>query len=167
MIKLIIFTLIAATGAFVGISAADVLRKRRNTARRLHSLLTELAVMIRYRGLDLFDIVQRLRNNTEFSSLGFICSMPSEYSPELDFHDEWKRSVETDSLLTSDMKQILNELGSSLGTSDVDGQISVIDAALEKMTVLEKQLEAEYADKSRLYRSTGILLGIMTGIIFI
>lgn len=167
MLGILIFSVTVSCGTVIGFSAADSLKKRRDTTRLLRSLIIELSVSIRFRALDLYEIIRFLKSERSLDGLGFIKDLPSEYTPTDNFHEIWQTAVEKDTSLKSEEKHILLELGAALGTSDIDGQMSVIEAASERIASLEKKLESDYFDKSRLYRSMGILFGIMAGIIFI
>ena len=77
----------------------------------------------------------------------------------------WRRSEEGE--LSQEEKKILAQLGTQLGTTDTQGQLSVLAVFNENIgSMIEKQTE-KYAVKGKLCRSMGILAGAMAGILII
>ena len=57
--------------------------------------------------------------------------------------------------------------GEIIGTSDIAGQLASIEAITAELEAVEIRRRDDYIRKSRLYRSTGTLLGVMAGILII
>ena len=79
----------------------------------------------------------------------------------------WKDAVNSQKNLPEDIKRILNDFGSTLGQSDIEGQLVAIGAIAENAEILEKKYSEMYSQKGRLYRSVGMLFGVMVGILII
>lgn len=165
--RILILCFTVLIGALVGYAASDELRHRRDYIRCIAAFLNELKVQIRYFGIDLFELFKRLSSSKSLEQLSFLSAIPNEFSPYDDFGTLWNKAVTEDNSLDTESRDILIELGDFLGKSDVDGQMSIIDAASIRINALEKRTDEEYFQRSRLYRILGILFGIMTGLIFI
>ena len=62
---------------------------------------------------------------------------------------------------------ILLDFGDLLGTSDIDGQLIGISAVKALMLERFQRRSEEYHSKAKLYRSVGVLAGVMVGIMVI
>lgn len=137
--------------------------ERLNLFRRMTD---ETATLIRYRSLTVREIFLMLKENRTYSDLLFL--------QNADFSDKsrpvgeiWQESIDSDFTLSSEEKKLLIQLGRQLGTTDTQGQLSVISVFNESLdTMIEKQSE-KYAVKGKLCRSMGILAGAMAGILII
>lgn len=137
--------------------------ERLNLFRRMTD---ETATLIRYRSLTVREIFLMLKENRIYSDLLFL--------QNADFSDKsrpvgeiWQESIDSDFTLSSEEKKLLIQLGRQLGTTDTQGQLSVISVFNESLdTMIEKQSE-KYAVKGKLCRSMGILAGAMAGILII
>lgn len=82
----------------------------------------------------------------------------------------WQNSVEEHSdrlCLTNSDKDILIMLGNNLGMTDTDDQIKNIKYIKTMLTAQAKQAESEYNRLGKMYRSGGILCGLMAVIILV
>ena len=76
------------------------------------------------------------------------------------FKMQWGKSIDSIkfSLLKEDL-DLLKSFGSSLGTSDIAGQISTIKIYKENFLKQKKEASDIFEKKSKLYRSIGVLAG--------
>ena len=72
---------------------------------------------------------------------------------------------ETD--IPNEERSILLDFSNMLGTCDTDGQLSGIAACRELMQERYYYRSSEYNTKAKLFRSLGVLAGVMVGIIVI
>lgn len=154
-------------GAIIGVKLSDRLRAGRDCCREIHAMLTQICVMIRYRSLDVYEIIRELHTSEVCGNLEFLRNLPDVYEPGTNFHDVWDKAVSEDDLLSGEERSILLSFGSTLGTSDADGQISSAESAIERIRELERIRSEEYSRKGKLYRSVGMLFGTMVGILII
>ena len=69
--------------------------------------------------------------------------------------------------LNNSDKELLIEFGALLGTTDIDGQLKHLELY---GSIFEKRLndcQAEFRDKSRIYRALGLFGGISTALIIL
>jgi len=158
IIKITAMFLIILGGAFFGIDRSDKLKKRAEICHEIEKLLhiCEFAIKSSARKL----------KAVSFKDLSFIKYVPAQYEAGRNFRNDWENAV-LKSKLEIEEKQLLSEFGRTLGTSDTDGQLKFISAYIEEVHRLYEQRKAEYTKKGKLYRSLGILGGIMAGIIMI
>lgn len=161
------FFCLFAVGTVIGASLSDRLRILRNYDRSLMTMMNQISVMIRYQALDVYEITTALRQLPACAELHFLKLLPAQYEPSQDFHQVWKEAVQSDKMLGNEETGLLLEFGCSFGMSDAEGQLSSLEAALASLSVIEKRRSEEYAKKGKLYRSVGMLFGVMAGIIVI
>lgn len=167
MLKILGAICLVFAGAVYGTSKSEALKINCAICREIRDLLTEISVYIRYRGLNVYEISRELNTSDRFQHLDFIGKLPTEYVPSEDFHALWNRAVDNDSCMGADEKALLRSFGAVLGTSDIDGQLLSVEGALEDLKKTEDKRSEEYRRKGKLYRSLGMLFGVMAGILFI
>lgn len=167
MIKLFGVLLIVISGAVSGVIASSRLREQARTANLLRSMMIRVAVLVRYNSLNVYEIISTLRGDNSFSELGFLQYIPIEYISGEDFSAEWSKAVEGDSSLGDEEKSVLKSFGSTFGTTDANGQLTLIETTAEELKRICDVRESDYSRKGKLYRSVGMLVGVMTGIALI
>ena len=65
LLRLIAAVMIAAAGAVAGFSKADGLRKDLEISRETGELLRMSAIFIRFQGLDVYELSDRLKNSAD------------------------------------------------------------------------------------------------------
>lgn len=130
-------------------------------------MLLNTSVIIRCRASDVYTIASELKQDRSLQRLTFLQKIPEEYTPEENFREVWYEALELQKNLPEDARRILSEFGAVIGQSDIEGQLVSIDALSENASILEKKYSGIYSQKGRLYRSVGMLFGIMVGILII
>ncbi len=167
MIKLLGVTLIIICGAVSGAIASSRLKEQTKTANLAHSMIIRVSVLLRYNAQNVYEIVSELRADSNFSELAFLQSMPTEYIVGEDFSAQWSQAVDGDLSLGNEEKSVLKSFGSTFGTTDACGQLTLIESTAEELRKICRMREGEYNRKGKLYRSVGMLTGVMTGIALI
>ncbi len=165
------FRLLAAlmftfAGALAGGAFSVRLWESRELCRSIGSLFSFAAVKIRFLGTDVYELVREAKKEQEFSRLCFIQLLPEFFVQGKDFHKEWHDALSVQELPREE-QQLLEEFGNMLGRTDTEGQISGIAALNERLGRIEAERDKNYTQKGRMYRSVGVLLGVMTGILVI
>lgn len=155
-----------AAGGMSGIYKSEKLKTGARLCYEIGELLRQSAIMIRYRALNVYEISNELKTMQCCKKLAFVEKLPSAYVQGEDFHKIWCDLVNGDDL-PDDEKKLLCDFGNILGTSDIDGQLRSIEAMEASLKLLEEKRSNEYALKGKLYRSIGLLFGVMIGIIVI
>ena len=84
-----------------------------------------------------------------------------------DISNEWDICVSKSGYLKEDDRQILSELGRTIGKSNTDGETAVLALAGQRLSFQLKTAEEERKRKGRLYTTLGIMLGAAVGIMLI
>lgn len=166
MIKILGIISIIISSTLIGIVGSEKLRNRVKELNLINYMLEEIAILIRYKAMTVYEIVETLTQNQIFNKLTFLNNFNSNL--QIPFKSTWNKNIDDmpTSLIESDVK-LLKSFGASLGTSDIDGQLSTIGVFKESFFKLEKDATVIYDKKSKLYRSLGVLIGAFISIILI
>lgn len=160
----IIFILIC--GAMTGIKASDRLKNYYRNCTLLIEAVNRIGIMIRYRSLSVYEIARELKKSDTLSDIEFIRNLPEEFENE-SFQSVWKSALKEDKSIGKEEKNLLNSFAESFGSSDTQGQLSAIALLSEGLKSTEQKRGREYEEKGRLYRSLGLIAGIMMGIMIV
>jgi len=118
-----------------------------------------MTLLIRYRALPVKELF------AELSRYDFIKTV--EVSESGDFRESW--GVAADSLTELDVgdRGIVKAVGLSLGNSDIEGQLSMLEANAALLKSNADQAAELYLKKGKMYRSFGMLGGLLTAIMII
>lgn len=143
-----------------GLYFSQRLKSREETLKEIIQLLREMSLLIRHRALTVEELFNELSRYTFIQS---ICD------PEAigDFRSCWLKSVNELSELQFEEREILKSVGLSLGTSDIEGQLSMLEVNIELLSTYVSDAHEQYNKKAKLYRTCGILGGLFLAIIVI
>ena len=167
MLRITACLCIVLIGGICGMAMSDKLKKRRDCCREIQAVLTRISSFIRYRELNVYEIVSELRETSAVKKLKFIERLPTSYETGEDFHDSWEEELKRDEYIPEEEKEVLMEFGKAHRTSDTEGQLLSAEQASERIYNIEKQRSEEYLKKGKLFRSVGVLFGIMAGIMIV
>jgi len=166
MIRILGAVCIFAASALLGMFFSESIRSKKERLMNIRHMFSEISDYIRWNKFTLKEIAGKLSENKQFSTLGFVSDL-TEICEKFSFPKAWEEAVCSDKSLCDDEKSLLSRFGNSLGTTDIDGQISSINLYIseaEKMIAAESE---KYKTKGKLYRSLGVAFGAMTGILMI
>jgi len=130
---------------------------REDSLRELTRVLQEMSLLIRHRALPVSDLF------TEMSRYEFITKVGSA----CDFRDGWAKAADGLDELHESERAIVRSVGMALGTSDVQGQISMLEVNARLLSQHGDEAHEEYRVKGKMYRSIGILAGLFMAILII
>lgn len=162
MTQICIFLLFTTCGATVGIFCSGLLSKRCNSLNSVSDMLREMEIYIRYNRLQLSEIFRKVGNEKCFFVTEQLISSAANGKC---FRQEWNNCVLGLEYLKPDDKNVLYSLGDSIGKSDTEGQVAVIEAAQSRLSACIEDAEDARRRKGKLYRTLGILIGAAAGII--
>ncbi|MCD7731199.1 MAG: stage III sporulation protein AB [Oscillospiraceae bacterium] len=158
------------TAALTGNYFADNLKKRTAALKAVGFMLAEISIMIEYNSSDVYEIAEKLSSDSRFNILGF----PRELNnllkeKENDFSFAWNAAVKScgHGFLTKDDTKFICSLGDNLGKSGVEGQLTNIRLKQKELDILISEAESSFAQKAKLYRSLGVLLGAFVSILLV
>lgn len=156
----------AAFGAAAGFYFSKRLREREAVLTASILLVKELAVLIRYTNCEIGEMLKTAAKNESYKKLLYVanCEKTDEKG---NFHTLWNEGTAKQPYLTADDRELLFSLGEKLGSTDLDGQLSLLEMTGEIFKERRNQARADYQNKGRVYRSVGVLCGLAIGIIML
>lgn len=167
LFRIISAVIFSVAGAVTGVAFSERLKTELEICRNIREIFTTSAMLIRCRAVDVYTLCSELRENGRFCGLAFLQKIPENYSQGDDFHEIWENAVNSQKNIPDDEKRLLCDFGGILGRSDIEGQTVSINALAESAEILEKKRLQAYQRKGKLYRSVGMLFGVMVGILVI
>jgi stage III sporulation protein AB len=154
--------LLLVSGTLLGFLLSSKLNQRKNFLRAFQGFLSALETNIRYRGED---IITLIKISSSSDTLDFFMDNNSG-----DFMDYWSSSISSIPKsygLTLEDLNLLNDFGSLLGTTDIDGQINHIALYKTFFDTQLKKAENDYLTKGKLYKLLGFFAGAVVSLILI
>ncbi len=163
MLKLIGLICIVLCGAGCGNTAAVKLHRQCVFCGALRMFLNELGIRMRWSGETLEVLIVQLREQKRFAPLGFL----RQFSIEEDetFSDAWSRSIMQEHALMPEVQSLLQSVGETLGTSDIEGQMQTLVQHDRRLEELYENAREQERTKARLYRSLGLLFGMTAALL--
>ncbi len=161
--KWIGFLLTAAACAGVGQWAASQIHRRVHLLECSISLVEILKSQLSFTMAEPAVILREIEEKKALKDLSFLAVCLHLCKQGTAFPVAWRESLETDGLdpLTVEDRQILTDLGNVLGSTGLQGQIDQLNLLQSR---LKSQLEAasqRYATNGKLYRSLGLMGGLL------
>lgn len=154
------------TGQYYSTSAVKRIRALEQVLLLLNAVQNELS----YCRTPVRELVHRLALRSEFSELPFLQVCSRMCDQEIPFPQAWSASLQersqTGSLRREDLSQLL-AFGSQLGTTDLNGQISLCRLYVrlfEERLTQAREWKSKYA---KLYLSLGVLGGLLAWVLFL
>lgn len=163
--KLCGIIIISGICIYAGFGASVKLKNRMIILRQLKMMLETSLIMIRYCASEISDLIAKFTGCDTYDRLLFLPVldrlMKNEVERgEMSFSDAWDKSAE---LLLPMIKhedmEIICRIGSTLGTTDIQGQIAALKQFISETEHQIVLADKEYISKGRLYRSLGIIAG--------
>lgn len=167
MIKLFGVVCIFFSSALLGMYFSENIRHKKERLVIIQKMLSEISGFIRWNSLTMHEIARKLSENKEFSLVEFIGNLSENCKEMRSFPNAWDKAVRSDRKLSEQEKKLLQEIGNSLGTTDIQGQVSAIDMYIARVEKMVQEEGEKYKIKGKMYRSLGIAFGAMTGILII
>lgn len=151
-----------------GIKASDRLKKYCESCNLIEEILNRISIMIKYGSVNIYGIISELKKSESLSGMDFIKNLPDDFENNSEsFSDVWNRAVNSDKSIGDEEKSFLISFGEKFGSADISGELSGIEMLSENIRITAEKRRQEYEKKGRLYRSVGLLAGIMTGILIL
>ncbi|MDR0946441.1 MAG: stage III sporulation protein AB [Ruminococcus sp.] len=136
--------------------------------RQMRYAADEMLTLIRFKTATVAEITDTLINDERLKDLIFLPAVKENLADE-NFANSWKSAVSSFSPpgLTKGDKQLIINIGGTLGTSDIDGQIATLSLYSAELQSAYETAEELCKKKSKLYTSLGILAGSFLAVILI
>ena len=154
-----VLLLLASSGA--GCLAAGKLRSERQALEYLAAWTADAAACIRYTQAELPELLGMLSSRR----FRFAEEILSQLSPMTPPQMLWQAAVEGDQEVPVSAQEILIRLGTSLGTTDTEGQLAALSLCRTQLQNAAGDAAEVCRIKGRLYRVLGVLGGLMLGVL--
>ena len=138
-----------------GVRKSLLLKRRTLFLEELSRMLNEFEIEIRYAAPTLDILCEKAK--------GGFADILRECRRGCDIKSAWEQAcgrLAAVPCCRTEERELLLSLGRSLGTSDISGQMSLIELHSEKLNALRREAAEESAKKGKLFRSVGALCGI-------
>ena len=153
------------TGGSIGYFKSHALSMRVKFLEEFLNFITYMETQIRFCSDSLYKIVSRFDiENTSLSFLKYCCN---EDKPFNVLWEESLKHIPSDTGLQDSDLKIISELGSGLGTSDVDGQIAHCEIYKSHINSRLCDAKDERNKKGKLYQMLGICAGLTVALLLI
>jgi stage III sporulation protein AB len=146
-----------ALGTGAGLYFSCRLKMREEALRELTQVLREMSLLIRHRALPVKDLF------VELSRYEFIAKI-SKNNDFREFRENWVEACDELTELEKSEREILKSVGLALGTSDVEGQISMLEVNAQLLSKSCDEAHEMFLKKGKMYRSIGMLAGLFVAI---
>lgn len=167
MFRILSALALTAVGGFTGFSMADKLREARTICEEIGCLFRQSAFFITYKQVDVYAMCRNFKSDNELKHLTFLQSLPDCYSAGEDFRKMWDSALDSQKNIGTDERELLVHFGGILGKSDAQSQADAISGLMKELDRIMEIRTENLLKKGRLYRSAGLLFGVMAGIIVI
>lgn len=153
---------------FVGLRASRKLKKRETAFELVSLLLKSIKIEIEYSSTPLFEMIEKLACQREFSALGFVEECKRLLLLGTDFPNAWSSSIEsTKGVFSEEEISRLCTLGNSLGTTDVEGQTKILSVYGEYIEEQEKKAKKKYEQYGSILIYSGVFAGFALFILIV
>ncbi len=160
---------IMATICFAaGTAISAGLKMRVLQLEKFIAMLNEMEILIRFRAVRTYEIIAELSNQDSFRNFIFL-NILNEYIEDetIDINEGWRNAAKNAIFFTESDKRILLNVGEQIGSTDIDGQLSMINI---NKTLAQRNLseaEADYRTKGKMLKTVWGLCGLAAGIMIV
>lgn len=151
----------------IGMMFSAGLKMRVQELKKVILMLDEMATLIRFRAVRTKEMIEEISNHDSFSNFIFLNILVDCLELEDDINTSWRTAATRTVFLNEGDKAILIGVGEQIGTTDIDGQLSMLELS---RTLAERNLinaEDEYRTKGKMLRTVWGLCGLAAGIMFV
>lgn len=166
-IKYILLIMIFFLSATIGIAISKIYENRVKELREIKGILNIMKNKIKFTYEPLAEIFKQIsKDNT--TNIEKIFGKMSNQIQYCHVKDAWENCIqEADINIKQEDKDILKRLGILLGQTDVEGQISEIEVTQNFLDVQIEKAEEEKNKNQKMYKTLGIVVGLVFVIILI
>lgn len=135
---------------------------------KLTAMINEMEILIRFRAMRVSELINELSSQEVFRNFLFLNILNECMNDEsMNVNECWCIAAKKSVFLSDSDKRILYNIGEQLGSTDIDGQLSmlVMNKALAQRNLIEA--EEEFRIKGKMFRNVWGLCGIAAGIMLI
>lgn len=161
--KIIGIMLVFFCSAFTGMNFSAKFKKRIKAIEQINSIIISIKIMIEAQSLTVEEL---------FSALVYEKKLDNFFITESAFlSSDYKRKINDElekiSFLAKEDKYLFIGFINDLGTTYLEGQISIIDGYIKQFENKISELKSEKNTKCRMYNSFGVLIGAFLSIVLL
>lgn len=166
-IKYLILIILLLSSSYVGIAYSKKFQNRVIELKEMKSLLNIFLTKIKLTYEPIPKIFEELGNLGK-SNINSLFKIASKYMENISAGESWKKALQTQNTnLNKEDLGVIENLSNLLGKVDVDGQISEIELVDSFLETQLKKAEQECAKNTKMYKTLGIVIGLVIVIILI
>ena len=144
----------------VGVICSTKLKKHIAVLEKTLVMLEEMKLQLNFLNVPIYELLSNISEKEYLKELSYLKECCENISKGADFPIEWKKALEKTSHLykTEEIERLL-QLGSNLGASSTENQLSI----LNMQTAYFGEFLENAKDKSRKYGNTFTVLGALSG----
>ncbi len=167
VIKIIILLGIFISSIYIGMLISNKYTDRVEELKNIKSALNIFETKIRYTYETIPEAFAEISKQFDGKKVGELFKIAVEELKENTAGMAWKNAIEKTNLsINMEDKNVIEDLSKTLGSTDIQGQISQIELT---QNLLDKQIENAEIEKSKnakMYKTLGGIVGLMIVIIF-
>lgn len=168
LMRYIILVSIIACSTSIGFLLSKRYTDRLNELTDLSVLINILQNKIKFTQLPLTEVFEQIGNislKTNIKKIFLECGLTLK---NMNLESSWKEAIKQERAflsITNEDVEILNTLGSTLGKSDIDGQMNEINEFRERLNIQIKQADEDKKKNSKMFKSLGTIVGLVIVIV--
>ncbi len=153
---------------YLGLSCAHNLKVRASLLEKTCMLIRQMIIETEYLSLPIYDLLRKLSQNSQLSSLDYIRETCELVKNREDFPVAWRKAVKKTSLkYKSEEKDKLLLLGENIGKYDLEGQLTVLKIYSAYFDAYSKDAKTKLQKYGNMSALLGTLVGSMLFILLI
>lgn len=144
-----------------GFLRASFERERLRAAEDFSRLVLNIKTDIRYSHKTLFELFSKIASSTSSAAVKKLCGVLAGPQGLTEVLQKNLKEISAD----GEVKTAMSVLLGALGTTDLEGQLTLCDMTKEKIDEALKRIREEAVKKAKLYQSLFALLGIALSIL--
>ena len=168
MLKLIGALCVIISTTMTGVMASALLKKRVNLLQGAISMIQTMCNELRFRQTPVEEMLLLLKADPVAGQLPFWESLsgPLNLCPLPQAFENWTQQPGSTGFEKEDI-QVLCQVFSVLGTTDLEGQISTLKLQQQALAQHLEQAQGAYQKYSKLYRTLGLMSGVCIAILLL
>lgn len=165
--KYILLILIFGLSSAIGITISKIYENRVKELKEFKNILNIMKTKIKFTYEPLQEIFKEIakENSTKIENIFGKMANQIHYAQ---VSEVWTNCIqEADICINQEDKDVLKKLGKLLGQTDVEGQVSEIDVAQSFLDIQIEKAEEEKKKNQKMYKTLGVVIGLVFVIILI
>ena len=165
--KCFLLILIFALSSAIGITISKIYENRVKELKEFKNILNIMKTKIKFTYEPLQEVFREIakENSTKIEKIFGKMANQINYAQ---VSEVWTNCIqEADICINQEDKDVLKKLGKLLGQTDVEGQVSEIDVTQSFLDVQIEKAEEEKKKNQKMYKTLGVVIGLVFVIILI